>query len=44
MEKRRGGRMGEDIALAALQKRGLVLLERNYRADRCEIVRAARCR
>lgn len=35
--RRERGAGGEDAALAFFQKKGFVLLERNYRALRCEI-------
>lgn len=37
MKRIDAGKAGEDAALSYLEARGYELLERNYRADRCEI-------
>ncbi len=37
MEKNRKGAEGERLALRFLQREGYLLLEQNYRAQRCEI-------
>ena len=36
-DKRELGRYGEQIALAALERQGMTLLIKNFRAERCEI-------